>query len=242
MAQQSTLASFFSGIPEKRKSDSQSESKAKYEQKRKPRVFIESWRKEFDGIEDSPDRMICSFCTKFPLLADKTSSLFTGNTGYRIDSVHSHFSSEKHEQCSKANYEVQRRENEEHFEGPIDVAIRKISEKNSKLLVYMFNTAYCVMKEELPFTLYPTMLKLQVKNGSDLSRLKSYQTDKACARFAPFIADAIRDPIKEKIENCKALSIMYDGATDVSISEVEIIYVRLLDDCNTSDFFIAFKS
>jgi hypothetical protein len=38
------------------------------------------------------------------------------------------------------------------------------------------------MKEELPFTLYPTMLKLQVKNGSDLARLKSYQLDKACAR------------------------------------------------------------
>ncbi|CAC5381700.1 unnamed protein product [Mytilus coruscus] len=51
MAQQSTLASFFSGIPQKRKSDSQSESKAKYEQERKPRVFIESWKKEFDGIE-----------------------------------------------------------------------------------------------------------------------------------------------------------------------------------------------
>ena len=49
-------------------------------------------------------------------------------------------------------------------------------------MIYMFNTAYCIMKEELPYTLYTTMLKLQVKNGSDLARLKSYQSDKACAR------------------------------------------------------------
>lgn len=75
--------------------------------------------------------MICSFCTTFPLLSDETSSLFTGKTGYRIDSVRSHFSSEKHEQWSKVTYAAQRRENEEHFEDPIDVAIRKISEKNS---------------------------------------------------------------------------------------------------------------
>ena len=57
-------------------------------------------------------------------------------------------------------------------------------------------------------------------------------------RFAPFIADAIRDPIREKNENCKALSIMYDGATDTSVSEVEIIYVRLLQDGYPKDYFV----
>jgi hypothetical protein len=57
-------------------------------------------------------------------------------------------------------------------------------------------------------------------------------------RFAPFIADAIRDPLREQIENCKALSIMYDGATDTSVSEVEIIYVRLLQDGYPKDYFM----
>jgi hypothetical protein len=45
----------------------------------------------------------------------------------------------------------------------MDVAIRKLSETNRTLMIYMFNTAYCIMKEELPYTLYTTMLKLQVK-------------------------------------------------------------------------------
>jgi hypothetical protein len=34
---------------------------------------------------------------------------------------------------------------------------------------------------------------------------------------------------KTKIKNCKALSIMYDGATNSSVSQVEIIYCRSLE-------------
>ena len=32
----------------------------------------------------------------------------------------------------------------------MNVAIRKLSEKNRTLMIYMFNTAYCILKEELP--------------------------------------------------------------------------------------------
>ena len=60
-------------------------------------------------------------------------------------------------------------------------------------------------------------------------------------RFAPFIAEDIREPIQEKIQNCKALSIMYDGATDCSVSEVEIIYVRLLENGYPKDYFVALQ-
>ena len=40
-----------------------------------------------------------------------------------------------------------------HKGGIMDVAIRKLSEKNRTLMIYMFNTAYCIMKGELPYTL-----------------------------------------------------------------------------------------
>jgi hypothetical protein len=76
----------------------------------------------------------------------------------------------------------------------------------------------------MPFTVYPTLLKLQIKNGSELSSVKSYQTDKACARFVPHIAEFIRQGVRESLSNAKALSIMFDGATDSSVSEVEIVY------------------
>lgn len=60
-------------------------------------------------------------------------------------------------------------------------------------------------------------------------------------KFAPYISDAIREPIREKIANCKALSIMYDGATDCSVSEVEIVYCRMLDNGYPKDFFVGLE-
>lgn len=59
----------------------------------------------------------------------------------------------------------------------------KLVKRTQKRLVYMFNTTSCDMKEKLPLTLYPTRLKLQVQNGTDLSKLKGYQKYKACARL-----------------------------------------------------------
>jgi hypothetical protein len=53
----------FSGVPQKRKSDG--DSKKIYEHKRK-RGFIDSWSKNFDGLHDSSDGMICTYYKKFP--------------------------------------------------------------------------------------------------------------------------------------------------------------------------------
>lgn len=60
MAKQLTLSKFFSGVPQKRKTDNK-EAKQKYEQKRS-RLFIKSWESEFEGIEDTDSGMICKFC------------------------------------------------------------------------------------------------------------------------------------------------------------------------------------
>lgn len=77
----------------------------------------------------------------------------------------------------------------------MDDVLRRIGEKNKLLLCSLFNTEDCVLQSEMPFTVYQTLLKLQIKKGSDLSKVKSYQSDKACARFAPYIAESVRDDI-----------------------------------------------
>ena len=118
----SNLREIFSGVPQIRESDG--DSKKIYEHKRK-RGFIDSWSKNFDGLQDSSDGMICTYYKKFPNIAGP-SSFISGNKSYRIDGIRSHFSSPKHLQCS---------------------------EKNRTLMIYMFNAAYCIMKEELPYTL-----------------------------------------------------------------------------------------
>ena len=74
------------------------------------RGFIDSWSKNFDGLQDSSDGMICTYYKKFPNIAGP-SSFISGNKSYRIDGIRSHFSSPKHLQCSEAYFAAQRRDN-----------------------------------------------------------------------------------------------------------------------------------
>lgn len=119
----------------------------------------------------------------------------------------------------------------------MDDVLRRIGEKNKLLLCSLFNTEYCVLQSEMPFTVYQTLLKLQIKKGSDLSKVKSYQSDKACARFAPYIAESVRDDILISLHDARALFVMFDGATAYSVSEVEIVFCRVLKNGEPKEFF-----
>jgi hypothetical protein len=77
---QVTLGKFFRGVPQKRKSDG--EYKKIYELERK-RGFIDSRSKDFDGLQDSSDGMICTYCKKFPNVAGP-SSFISGNKSFRL--------------------------------------------------------------------------------------------------------------------------------------------------------------
>ena len=58
------------------------------------RGLIDSWSKDFDGLQDSSDGMICTYCKKFPNIAGP-SSFISGNKSYRIDGICSHYSLNK---------------------------------------------------------------------------------------------------------------------------------------------------
>ena len=77
---------------------------------KRKRGFIDLWSKNVDGLQDSSDGMICTYCKKFPNIAGP-SSFISGNKSYRIDGIRSHFSSPKHLQCSEAYFAAQRRDN-----------------------------------------------------------------------------------------------------------------------------------
>ncbi|KAJ8026207.1 hypothetical protein HOLleu_33990 [Holothuria leucospilota] len=113
-----------------------------------------------------------------------------------------------------------------------------MSEKNRNILKKVFNTAYMILKCKLPFTLFPNMLKLQIKNGSDIDGLSSYRTNTACRRFTQYIVDDIREPLKDAINNARVFSVIYDGATDASVTEVEIVYCRYVRDGKPLNCFV----
>jgi hypothetical protein len=67
--------------------ESDGDSKKIYEHKRK-RGFIDSWSKNFDGLQDSSDGMIRTYCKKFPNIAEPSSFIY-GNKSYRKDGIRS---------------------------------------------------------------------------------------------------------------------------------------------------------
>ena len=112
----------------------------------------------------------------------------------------------------------------------MDNMIDQLNERNRDILIKLFNTVYFILKFEEPFSALPRLLALQIKNGSSLSRLTSYRSDQACRRLALHISNDIREPILRSLRDARMMSVFFDGATDKSTEEVEVVYVRFLTD------------
>ncbi|XP_052778454.1 zinc finger protein 862-like [Mya arenaria] len=235
-SRQSTLSSFFN-VSNVRTAQS-SEKKTSYEIKRK-RCWVESCGNAFPGLRDSENGLICGTCERHRNLAG-SSSFLTGCISYRITTIQAHFATASHIRCRETDM-VAERQHEGNVPGPMDAVLNRLSDEEAALLKQKFNTAYFVMHHEMPWTVYPNLLKLQVKNGSNINFLKSYQSDKACSRFGGYIAQAVREPIQAALQEAKSISVMFDGATDCSVSEVEIIYCRLVKDGVPREYFVGLQ-
>jgi hypothetical protein len=221
--------------PEKKVRSSQGDRHRTYDLSKRKREYQRSWESEFHGLTyDEETGMICSFCLKFKELAGP-SVFVSGCKTFRKTGIQSHWESPRHLLAANAAANVVE------GLGPIDRIVQKIGEKNKAVILKMFNTAYFVLHYEMPFTAFPNLLQLQAKNGSDLQRLLSYSSDMACRRFTEYIVKAIREPILRAIADADILSIMFDGATDCSISEVEIIYCRFLERGEPRDVFVSLE-
>ena len=108
MARQLTLTdcNFLGPRAEERKRNAQ-ENKRKYEAKRQ-RSFLDKWCVDFPGLiyKEEENKMFCGVCCRHPSLADKTSSLFTGNNTFRIQSLQSHWASANHIMAQARDYQV----------------------------------------------------------------------------------------------------------------------------------------
>ena len=79
----------------------------------------------------------------------------------------------------------------------------------------------------MSFKTFPDLIKLQAKNSNCFSG--KYANDQACRRFVHFIHKEIENPIYQKIRDANVISVLFDGSTDSSVKEIELVYVRLLE-------------
>lgn len=151
--------------------------------------------------------MFCKACIKYA--DDRTSSFVTGSNVFRTQSLQSQGTSSQHESCAKKLLISKKKESREKVTctytgevqaststgahacrsnqpdcpdvvGRLDIAVRKLNKKQREKLSVCFNTEYWVVKNEMPFTVYPSLLDLQQVNGVRLA--KSFKSDQACRR------------------------------------------------------------
>ncbi|CAG2240803.1 unnamed protein product [Mytilus edulis] len=100
--------------------------------------------------------------------------------------------------------------------GPLLSCVRKMEKENEDKIKKLITTAYFICKHEKPFTDFPRLIELQEVNGLDMGNF--YRSDNACRRCE----DA-------KENDLHFYSILIDGATDSSVTENELIYLRFVE-------------
>ena len=76
--------------------------------------------------------------------------------------------------------------------------------------------------------LYPKLVSLQVKHFVKIGR--QYQSDNACRRFIGYIYEDVMTQTLFHLRTCTMFGIMFDGAMNKSVTEMELVYARLVID------------
>ena len=198
-------------------------------EKQSGREFQESWKGDFEWLEkdDNAGLVFCKYCRDNKSNAGK-SKLATGIKGrMKRETLVKHSESKHHQRCVS----ISKRPNVR--ESAIAVEFAKVNEAHQEKtdfeLDVKMNTAYCIAKEEMSFTKMKPLLLLQKKNGLDIT--PTYANHVRCKEMVSTIASVQKCDTKDAIaKNNDYLSIMFDGATNYTVNENEVIYARVMED------------
>ena len=126
-------------------------------------------------------------------------------------------------------------------ETPIGLGIRRISQHDRTTLHIKFSCVYYLLKQEGPFTDYPKLLKLRLKNNGSAIGL-SYQTERAAAQFTEIKADVHYEGLSDNIHKAHYYSILNDGSSDTTVSEKELVYALYLEDGKPKIGFVGIEN
>ena len=144
-----------------------------------------------------------------------------GTANVKKDMAKCHEKSNLHLQC--------RQESNKKPEVPaIKRSLTKLTDETRQKMCRLVDWAYTVAYCELPFTVFATLLNTEKKHGVNLGQ--TYTNDKACQNFIGEIGgdmvDALQELFKQEPFYC---SLIFDGSCDKSISEKEVISVKLIE-------------
>ena len=185
--------------------------------------------------------MTCKCCTSY---IDKINSCknfraewaSSGCTRLMLDSARNHAESDQHKLSwelflKNEGLDLQTRsaisKNVDASQAVIIEGLQKMSEAERTTLLKKIEIAHFVAYEEMAFTKYKKLVKLEERHGVSLG--KSYGGDDACKQFLRGINGAMEDELKMKLDEAKFVGIMADGSTDAAVKDQEAIFAFYFD-------------
>ena len=147
-----------------------------------------------------------------------------GTNNVELCAVRDHEKTEGHEAERQAAFA----EDTPH-ETPIYRSIRVLQQEDNAKMCKLFNSAYCLYKEERPFTEFPGLLKFQSTQGISLG--ETYNNDMACWKFTESIAKIFESNLRKSLaakQPGSYVSIMFDGTSGKSLSERQCICLKYM--------------
>ena len=111
--------------------------------------------------------------------------------------------------------------------GGVVCGLAVMKQKDFDLTKKKFETAYFVVKEELPITKFTKILELEEKHGVAVG--KAYRNNMSGSMMIYFIRRWLSNELNKELEEADFFSILTDSSTDASIVEKEAIFAITFD-------------
>lgn len=170
-------------------------------------------------IDHASGSMNCKWCIE--IVSEKEHS-FTWKSG-KLETIKTHEISKLH--IKSRDIKLGRNKSTSGEETIAMKSLLCLNEAVTNKLMHLFRNAHALALAGRPFTDFEWMARLDKKKGLDLGN--TYLNSKRAKDFTDAIANVQLNDIYEQLQEASYTSIMSDGSTDASVTEVEIIYVRV---------------
>lgn len=159
-------------------------------------------------------------------------SWIVGSTNYRPSNAVDHATSKQHKHANrvywrkKGNY-ASLIEERDADQASIHSGLAAMSKQDREKTKIKFEAAYFIAKEELPMSKYEKLLDYEELHHVDIGN--AYRNSIQCGEFIDCIGSQIAEDMVKEVNNVNFYSLLWDGTTDVSVSEKETMFIKYLD-------------
>ena len=91
----------------------------------------------------------------------------------------------------------------------------------------VIDLAYTCAKEAIPFVKFGSLCESQKRAGVPLG--ETYLNNQAAKKFTITIGEELAAQLKQELVKSDFITVLVDGSTDCSVTEIELIYVHFVD-------------